>query len=147
MIRVQHEDFDHGAEYNALRQSAKSDGAIVTFTGLVRDFNSDSSVSSLEIEHYSGMTEKTLSTICNDAQKRWDLGSVSVIHRIGTIHAFEQIVFVGVTSTHRKDAFEAAQFIMDILKTTAPFWKQEVTKQGATWVKSKVSDTAAKKKW
>lgn len=147
MIRVQHEDFDHGQQYQALRENADSDGAIVTFTGLVRDFNSDSSVSSLEIEHYPGMTEKSLMSICADARKRWDLGNIRVIHRVGTIKSFEQIVFVGVTSKHRKNAFEAAQFIMDVLKTSAPFWKQEGTAKGLQWVEAKASDEAAKQKW
>jgi molybdopterin synthase catalytic subunit len=147
MITVQHEDFDHGSEYKALRELANRDGAIVTFTGLVRDFNSQCSVSNVVIEHYPGMTEKYLMQICSDAKKRWNLGQVRIIHRIGTIEAFEQIVFVGVSSKHRQNAFEAAQFIMDILKTTAPFWKQETTANGTQWVKRKDSDEAAAAKW
>jgi len=147
MISVQTEDFDHGLEYNALRESADSDGAIVTFTGLVRDFNIERSVSNIVIEHYPGMTEKSLMSICSDARKRWELGQVRIIHRVGTIEASEQIVFIGVTSKHRKDAFESAQFIMDVLKTKAPFWKQEGTAKGMEWVKSAASDRIAINKW
>lgn len=138
MISVQTEDFDHGLEYRVLRENADSDGAIVTFTGLVRDFNIGRSVSNIVIEHYPGMTEKSLMSICSDARKRWELGQVRIIHRVGTIEASEQIVFVGVTSKHRKDAFESAQFIMDVLKMKAPLWKQEGTAKGMEWVESEV---------
>lgn len=147
MISIQEEDFDHGAEYQALRDNADSDGAIVTFTGLVRDFNNSGSVSSIFIEHYAGMTEKSLMSICSQARARWKLGQIRVIHRVGLIQSSEQIVFVGVSSTHRKSAFEATEFIMDYLKTQAPFWKQEGTSKGLQWVDSKVSDEQAVNRW
>ncbi|MFT5282545.1 MAG: molybdopterin synthase catalytic subunit [Kangiellaceae bacterium] len=147
MISVQSEDFDHSAQYKLLREKADSDGAIVTFTGLVRDFNDDGSVSGMQIEHYPGMTQKSLNDICLQAKKRWDLGQVRVIHRVGVVAASEQIVFVGVSSKHRKNAFEACQFIMDYLKTSAPFWKQEGTANGMKWVKAKESDKKAAARW
>ncbi|WP_395344483.1 molybdopterin synthase catalytic subunit MoaE [Ningiella sp. W23] len=147
MISVQEEDFDHCNEYQALRDNADSDGAVVTFTGLVRDFNLESSVSSIVIEHYPGMTEKSLLTICSEAKKRWQLGHIRLIHRVGLIASSEQIVFVGVTSKHRKNAFAACEFIMDYLKTSAPLWKQEGTPQGLKWVDSKASDNEAIEKW
>ncbi len=147
MISIQQHDFDHAEEYQSLRDNADSDGAIVTFTGLVRDFNNDDSVSAICIEHYPGMTEKSLIQICSDARKRWDLGQLRIIHRIGFIPADEQIVFVGVTSKHRKAAFEACAFIMDYLKTNAPLWKQECTSSGARWVDSKTSDVDAAQRW
>ena len=147
MICVQENDFDQGYEYQQLRKDADSDGAIVTFTGLVRDFNDDGAVSNIKLEHYPGMTEKALMNICSRARQRWELGQVRVIHRIGLIEASEQIVFVGVSAKHRQNAFEAAQFIMDYLKTQAPFWKQEGTPQGLKWVEPKSSDADAVKKW
>mmetsp|Transcript_14767 Transcript_14767/g.47059 ORF Transcript_14767/g.47059 Transcript_14767/m.47059 type:complete len:162 (+) Transcript_14767:4103-4588(+) len=147
MISVQEEDFDHCNEYKFLKDNADSDGAIVTFTGLVRDFNVDGSVSSVFIEHYPGMTEKSLMDICSQAKKRWTLGQIRIIHRVGLIEASEQIVFVGVTSKHRNNAFEAAQFIMDYLKSDAPLWKQEGTSNGMKWVEAKKSDEQAKARW
>ena len=147
MISVQREDFDHAQQYELLRAGGKSDGAIVTFTGLVRDFNEDGSVSSIFIEHYPAMTEKSLQKICNTAMQRWALGQVRIIHRIGLLAASEQIVFVGVSATHRQNAFEATAFIMDYLKVSAPFWKQEGTSEGMKWVASKTSDTEAMDRW
>ena len=147
MILVQQQDFDHAQQYQALRDNAQSSGAIVTFTGLVRDFNDDGTVSSLVIEHYPGMTEKSLNDISIEARKRWELGEIRIIHRIGLIGASEQIVFVGVTSKHRKNAFDACEFIMDYLKTRAPFWKQEATDDGLKWVEAKSSDQNAAKRW
>ncbi len=147
MIRIQHEDFSHEVEYNKLREKADGDGAIVTFTGLVRDINDVGNVASMFIEHYPGMTEKSLMQICLKARKHWELGQLSIIHRIGHLHAREQIVFIGVTSTHRKNAFEASQFIMDYLKKSATLWKSEVTASGKKWVESKTSDAAAFEKW
>lgn len=147
MISVQTEDFDLGEEYKALRVSAQSDGAIVTFTGLVRDFNVDGSVSSIFIEHYPEMTEKSLRDICYKAKQRWQLGQIRIIHRIGLLVASEQIVFVGVSSTHRHNAFSAAEFIMDYLKVNAPLWKQEGTPEGMKWVVSKASDNNAIDRW
>jgi molybdopterin synthase catalytic subunit len=147
MIKIQTENFDHCVQYKALKDGADGDGAIVTFTGVVRDFNIDSSVSSIYIEHYPGMTEKSLMEICSEARKRWELGQVRIIHRIGMIEASEQIVFVGVTSKHRKNAFEATEFIMDYLKTSAPLWKKEGTAKGLKWVESKSTDELAMTKW
>lgn len=147
MINIQTEDFNHAHEYETLRKNADSDGAIVTFTGLVRDFNNDNSVSSIQIEHYPGMTEKSLMQICTHARRRWKLGQMRIIHRVGVIAATEQIVFVGVSSKHRQDAFDACQFIMDFLKTQAPIWKQEGTQSGMKWINAKQSDQQATKKW
>lgn len=147
MISIQTQDFDHNEEYRLLRENADGDGAIVTFTGMVRDFNADTSVSSIKIEHYPGMTEKLLMNICIEARKRWKLGFIRVIHRIGIIEAGKQIVFIGVTSKHRKNAFDACEFIIDYLKTQAPLWKQEGTPQGMKWVDAKLSDQQAAKKW
>lgn len=147
MISIQSADFDHGTEYQSLKGSCDSDGAIVTFTGLVRDFNQDSSVSSIQLEHYPGMTEKSLMAITTQARRSWELGQIRIIHRIGNIESSEQIVFVGVTAKHRKNAFEACQFIMDYLKNKAPIWKQESTPNGMKWVEPKESDQQATKKW
>ena len=147
MITVQTEDFDHFKEYQQLKSNADGDGAIVTFTGLVRDFNDDGCVSAIHLEHYPGMTEKSLMSICSKAREKWDLGQIRVIHRIGTIGVNEQIVFVGVTSKHRRAAFESTQFIMDYLKTQAPLWKQENSGKGAIWVAAKESDKQATDKW
>ncbi len=147
MITVQHEDFDHGAEYQALRRASHGEGAIVTFTGIVRDMGSAGTVSNITLEHYPGMTEKSLKKLCLDAKARWPLGQVRIIHRVGTLDANEQIVFVGVTSKHRRAAFEAAEYLMDYLKTTAPLWKQESSAQGNTWVEAKQSDQEAVIRW
>jgi molybdopterin synthase catalytic subunit len=147
MISVQTQDFNLGHEYEMLKQEAGGDGAIVTFTGLVRDFNDDGSVSMIRLDHYPGMTEKSLMNICSTARKRWQLGQIRVIHRIGVIEASEQIVFIGVSAKHRKNAFEAAEFIMDYLKTSAPLWKQEGTTSGMKWVESKKSDQDAIARW
>jgi len=147
MISVQKDDFNQGAEYEKLRQDAAGDGAIVTFTGLVRDFNADGSVSMIRLDHYPGMTEKSLMNICVEARKRWELGQIRIIHRIGVIEASAQIVFIGVSAKHRKNAFEAAEFIMDFLKTSAPLWKQEGTAGGMKWVESKKSDQDAIARW
>ena len=147
MISIQEQDFDQGAEYNCLRANADSDGAIVTFIGLVRDFNQDSSVSSIHIEHYPGMAEKSLMNICLQARKRWQLDQIRVIHRVGLIQSSEQIVFVGISSKHREDAFRACEFIMDFLKTDVPFWKQEGTPSGMKWVDTKKTDEQALTRW
>lgn len=147
MISIQREDFNHCDVYQVLKEEADGDGAIVTFTGIVRDFNVTGAVSAILIEHYPGMTEKSLMQICTDARKRWELGKIRVIHRIGTLNAEEQIVFVGVTSKHRKSAFEACEFIIDYLKTSAPLWKQEGTSEGMKWVESKQSDKQAMQRW
>ena len=147
MISIQHEDFDLNHEYLQLRDCNDGDGAIVTFSGLVRDYNADGSVSGLFLEHYPGMTEKSLMDICVQARAKWPLGQIRIIHRIGQLNANEQIVFVGVTSAHRAAAFSAAEFIMDYLKTQAPIWKQEHSAKGPKWVEAKDSDVTAASKW
>ena len=146
-IEVQNEDFDISALYNALRHNNTSNGAIVTFTGLVRDFNQGHNVGELFLEHYPAMTTISLTNIVAQARQRWTLGRISVIHRVGRLTQGDQIVFVGVTSAHRKDAFDGAQFIMDFLKTEAPFWKRETTEQGPRWVEANSNDSKARKKW
>ena len=122
-------------------------GALVSFVGQVRDINDGSSVSSLTLEHYPEMTKKALEKIEVEAKSRWDLIDTCIIHRVGTLHAQEQIVLVLVASAHRGDAFSACEFIMDYLKTSAPFWKKEATSQGERWVEAKLSDDAAKDRW
>ncbi len=146
VIRIQTGDFDVGQEHHQLSQDAPHIGAIVTFTGLVRELTNGESTD-LFLEHYPAMTEKVLKDIVQQAHERWDIINTRVIHRIGHLSLSEQIVFVGVNSAHRKDAFAAAEFIMDFLKTDAPFWKKEITAQGEKWVEAKASDTEAKDKW
>jgi molybdopterin synthase catalytic subunit len=147
MISIQKENFDTGAVIAELRSSVKNCGAIVTFTGLVREFSGSSTIQAMTLAHYPGMTEKALEQIEQKACERWNLGGVRIIHRIGTLQAGENIVLVVAISAHRKDAFEAAQFIMDYLKTEAPFWKKEHTDQGGRWVEEKRSDQAARERW
>ncbi|GAA5133417.1 molybdopterin synthase catalytic subunit MoaE [Thalassotalea piscium] len=147
MISVQQKDFNVGDEYHALIQDARSEGAVVTFVGLVRDVNQGNSVKELTLEHYPGMTEKSLKSIVQQAKQRWDLGKVRVIHRVGQLALSDQIVFVGVTSRHREVAFEACQFIMDYLKNQAPFWKKESTEQGDKWVDFNDKDQQAMLRW
>ncbi|GHF91950.1 molybdopterin synthase catalytic subunit MoaE [Thalassotalea marina] len=147
MISVQTHDFDIASEYNALKSSSASDGAIVTFTGLVRDINQGNQVTGLTLEHYPGMTEKSLANIVQQAKLRWPLGKVHVIHRVGRLLLLDQIVFVGVTSKHREAAFEACQFIMDYLKNNAPFWKKETTLDGEKWVEFNEKDREAASRW
>ncbi|MFB1036189.1 MAG: molybdopterin synthase catalytic subunit MoaE [Sinobacterium sp.] len=146
-IVVQTQDFDFAHEYQKLRDSNHSDGALVTFVGLVRDTNLQQSVSSLYLEHYPAMTEKVLNNIVQTAKAKWQLGSVSVIHRVGQLKVSEQIVFVGVTSQHRQSAYHANEFIMDYLKTDAPFWKKETTSHGDNWIKAKTSDIEKSQDW
>ena len=151
MISVQHEDFNIGVEYENLRISSQSPGAIVTFTGLVRQiYNNESKgdiVQSLYLEHYPGMTEQKLKEIEEQARSNWELLGSKIIHRVGVLSADDQIVFVGVTSSHREDAFLAAQFIMDFLKNEAPFWKKQKTQHGDEWIGRRKSDLAAIAKW
>ncbi|MAL83352.1 molybdopterin synthase catalytic subunit MoaE [Idiomarina abyssalis] len=144
-VRVQQEDFDLATEYQRLAQN-KQCGAVVTFTGLVRD-SAEGGLRGLELEHYPGMTEKALTDIVEEAQKRWDLRGVTVIHRVGYLSLNEQIVMVAVASGHRQAAFSAASFIMDYLKTQAPFWKKEHTEEGEHWVEAKQSDQQAAEQW
>ncbi|MEH6453651.1 MAG: molybdopterin synthase catalytic subunit MoaE [Psychromonas sp.] len=147
MIRVQAEDFNQQVEYDRLCVNA-SVGAIVTFTGLVRDMNQGEEVSSLTLEHYPGMTESCLAEIVEKAKLRWNILEHTVIHRIGELNLQEQIVFVGIASAHRQEAFAACEFIMDYLKTAAPFWKKEVNSSGKSyWVDARESDDHALHKW
>lgn len=138
--------FNVGEEYHWLAQS-DADGAVVTFTGKVRNHNLGSHVTALTLEHYPGMTEKALSEIVEQARARWPLQSVSVYHRVGPMYPGDEIVFVGVTSDHRGMAFEANEFIMDQLKTRAPFWKREATEEGDRWVDARDSDKVAAARW
>ena len=146
MIQIQTEDFDLAAEYAALGKS-HSTGAVVTFIGKVRDFNQGDNVSGLTLEHYPGMTEKSLAKILVEAETRWSIQGVKVIHRVGELALGDQIVFVGVASMHRGDAFQACEFIMDYLKTQAPFWKKEATETGSHWVDARETDTTAADRW
>ncbi|WP_210484256.1 molybdopterin synthase catalytic subunit MoaE [Pantoea ananatis] len=145
-IRVGPAAFDMAQEYQWLAGCPK-DGAVVTFTGKVRNHNLGDDVAALTLEHYPGMTEKALQEIIDDARQRWPLQRVSVIHRIGELFPGDEIVFVGVTSAHRSSAFAAAEFIMDYLKTRAPFWKRETTEQGDRWVDARNSDHEAAQRW
>ena len=146
-IRIQTDDFDLAAEYQLLRQLDVAVGAVVTFTGLVRDLEKNTSINSLTLQHYPGMTESLLQKIVDQAEVRWDLIGVTVIHRVGELLPSDQIVFVGVASQHRADAFEAAQFVMDYLKTKATFWKKIDQNGQQHWVESKGSDQAASERW
>ncbi|ADD76392.1 MULTISPECIES: molybdopterin synthase catalytic subunit MoaE [Pantoea] len=145
-IRVGPAAFDMAQEYQWLA-GCPEDGAVVTFTGKVRNHNLGDDVAALTLEHYPGMTEKALQEIIDDARQRWPLQRVSVIHRIGELFPGDEIVFVGVTSAHRSSAFAAAEFIMDYLKTRAPFWKRETTEQGDRWVDARNSDHEAAQRW
>jgi len=146
-IRVQTQDFDLGAEVAALRAGQAQVGAVVAFVGTVRDMNEGAGVSEMELEHYPGMTEKALEDIVAQAKERWSIIDALVIHRVGPLQPLDQIVLVAVTSPHRGEAFQACEFIMDYLKTQAPFWKKEVTPQGARWVDARVTDDEALAKW
>ncbi|MEQ1599406.1 MAG: molybdenum cofactor biosynthesis protein MoaE [Methylotenera sp.] len=151
-IRIQTEDFDHAQELTSMRSAGqgknkKSVGAIVSFVGLVRDVNDGDTVNTLTLEHYPEMTEKSLQAIELEATVRWDIVDSLIIHRVGALKPQDQIVLVAVTSAHRSDAFKACEFIMDYLKTSAPFWKKEATNQGERWVEAKLSDDAAKARW
>jgi molybdopterin synthase catalytic subunit len=147
-ICVQQNDFDVGQEYSALIAGDATAGAVVFFVGRVRDFNDGQAVTGLSLEHYPGMTEKILEQILEEAKQRWQLVSVRIIHRIGDLQLGDQIVFVGVTSAHREHAFQAAEFLMDFLKTRAPFWKKEINQEGKTvWVEAKNKDDKAAGRW
>jgi molybdopterin synthase catalytic subunit len=145
-VRVQTEDFDVGSELNRLRQISTQIGALVCFVGLVREFN-DQPLKSMYLEHYPGMTEKALASIAIQAKARWDLDASLIIHRVGALKPSEQIVMVAVASQHREDAFSACQFIMDYLKTQAPFWKKEIGLDHERWVEAKQSDDQAQQRW
>jgi molybdopterin synthase catalytic subunit len=145
-VLVQEARFDFGEEAQAFASGRKDLGAIVTFTGVVRDTN-EAALKVMEIEHYPGMTEKALRQIAEEAANRWSLGDVMVIHRYGRLHPGEMIMMVATASRHRKDAFEAAEFLMDYLKSRAPFWKREVTDDGASWVAARDEDEDALQRW
>lgn len=147
MIRVQQEDFDVGAELQALAQANRAIGGIASFIGLVRDLSDGARVSRMTLEHYPGMTEQALQDIEAEARQRWPLDGVTIIHRYGPLDPGDRIVLVAVASAHREAAFEACQFLMDWLKTKAPFWKLEDTGRGARWVEAKDSDDKAAEKW
>ncbi len=147
MIRVQTADFDVGAELAALRADDAGAGAVASFLGLVRDVNDGAGVTGMTLEHYPGMTEKALRGIVDEAKRRWAVRRALVIHRIGPLRPCDQIVLVAVSSAHRGDAFAACEFIMDYLKTRAPFWKREEGSTGAGWVDARDSDDAAARRW
>ena len=144
-ISIQNEEFDVTAEIKQL--SSRSIGAIATFCGMVRDSSKDSSLISLTLEHYRGMSEAALEEIAQKAKKEWPIDSITIVHRVGRLKPEEMIVFVGCTSAHRHAAFDGCQYIMDYLKTDAPFWKAEETKDGTTWVSERENDKAAKRSW
>ena len=147
-VHVQAEDFDLGQELASMRLAGHGNvGAIVSFVGLVRDLNDGDAIQTLTLEHYPEMTQKALEAIELEAKTRWDVISTLIIHRVGTLKPQDQIVLVAVSSAHRGEAFKACEFIMDYLKTSAPFWKKEATNQGERWVEAKVSDDAAKARW
>ncbi|MBF4206922.1 molybdopterin synthase catalytic subunit MoaE [Pseudomonas donghuensis] len=146
-VRVQAEAFDPGVEVNAMHAANVGVGAVVGFVGYVRDFNDGQDVAGMFLEHYPGMTEKALGKIVVEAEQRWPLLKVEVLHRIGGLEPGEPIVFLGVASAHRQAAFDACNFIMDYLKTRAPFWKKEQTGDGPRWVEGKQSDEDAAGRW
>ncbi len=146
-VRVEPAAFDPGAELNALHAAQLGIGAVVGFVGYVRDFNDGQDVRGMFLEHYPGMTEKALQKIVEEAEQRWPLLRVEIVHRVGQLPPGEPIVFVGTASAHRQAAFDACNFIMDYLKTRAPFWKKEDTPDGARWVEGRSSDQAAQQRW
>ncbi len=146
-VVVQKEDFDVGAEISAIRAGDRQVGAVASFVGVVRDINEGDNVATLELEHYPGMTEKSITAIVEEAAERWQLFSARVIHRIGKLEPTDQIVFVAVSSMHRGDSFAACEFIMDYLKTRAPFWKREQTPEGSRWVEQRATDHDAADRW
>ena len=146
-VTIQAADFDIGAELAALHSDDAGVGAIATFTGTVRGSNEGSGVSAMELEHFPGMTERAIDAMIDVAMQRFDIRAARVIHRIGHLKPLDRIVFVAVTSAHRGQAFQACEFLMDYLKTQAPFWKKEHTPQGARWVDARASDDAALRRW
>ena len=146
-VRVQEQDFDVSVELALMRLGNPKIGAIASFVGVVRDINEGDSVATMTLEHYPGMTEKAITEIIDQARGRWEVLDALVIHRIGTLKPTDQIVLVIVASTHRGDAFAACEFIMDFLKTQAPFWKKEITPNGARWVDARVTDSRAAERW
>ncbi|MYN20314.1 molybdenum cofactor biosynthesis protein MoaE [Rugamonas sp. FT107W] len=146
-VRIQTGDFDLSAELAQLRAANPKVGAVVSFVGTVRDLNEGASVAEMELEHYAGMTEQSIQAIIEQAKQRWPIYGALVIHRVGPLKPLDQIVLVAVTSAHRGEAFAACEYIIDYLKTEAPFWKKEQTPDGARWVDARVSDDVALKKW
>ena len=146
-VRIQTEDFDAGAEIAALRAGNPAVGAVASFVGVVRDRNDGDAVATLTLEHYPGMTEKAIEAIVEEARSRWAIIEVTVVHRVGELKPLDQIVLVVVAGGHRGDAFAACEFIMDYLKTRAPFWKKERTPEGARWVDARASDDDAAERW
>ena len=146
-VSIQTADFNLSQEVEQLRAGDKRVGAVCTFTGTVRDRNDGLSVSSMELEHYPGMTEKAIEAMIDEAVVRFDIFGARVVHRIGVLQPLDQVVMVAVTSAHRGTSFQACEFLMDYLKTQAPFWKKEETPEGARWVDARVSDDVALAKW
>ena len=146
-VRIQTEAFDAGAEIDRLRRSSTRIGAIASFVGVVRDLNDDADVHAMRLEHYPGMTERAIGEIVHEAMERWSLIDASVVHRVGRLEPQEAIVLVVTASAHRHQAFHACEFVMDYLKTRAPFWKKESTPQGERWVASRDSDEEAARRW
>jgi molybdopterin synthase catalytic subunit len=146
-VRIQTEDFDLGAEAAAMRKGNPAIGAIASFVGVVRDVNEGDSVSAMTLEHYPGMTEKSIEAIIAQARGRWNVIDALVVHRVGLLQPTDQIVLVVVAGAHRGDAFAACEFIMDYLKTQAPFWKKESTSEGARWVDARATDDVAAERW
>jgi molybdopterin synthase catalytic subunit len=146
-VRVQTEDFDVGAEIATLRRGNPAVGAIASFIGLVRDVNEGDHVSEMTLEHYPGMTERALESIVAQAKSRWDILDVLVVHRVGRLRPLDQIVLVVVAGAHRGEAFAACEFVMDYLKTQAPFWKKEQTPEGPRWVEARAADDQAAERW
>jgi molybdopterin synthase catalytic subunit len=146
-VRVQAQDFDAGAEIAMLRRNRPEVGAVASFIGVCRDANDGDAVARMTLEHYPGMTEKAIEGIVAEAKRRWNVMDVLVIHRVGELKPMDQIVLVAVTGAHRGEAFSACEFVMDYLKTRAPFWKKEETPQGARWVEARSSDDEAAQRW
>jgi molybdopterin synthase catalytic subunit len=146
-VRVQTQDFDAGAEIAALRRANPKVGAVASFIGVVRDVNEGDAVRDMTLEHYPGMTERALEEIVAEAKSRWDIIDVLVVHRVGRLAPTDQIVLVVVTGAHRGEAFAACEFVMDYLKTRAPFWKREQTPDGQRWVEARSEDDAAAERW
>jgi molybdopterin synthase catalytic subunit len=146
-VSVQTQDFDLADEIAALRESDKRVGAVCAFVGTVRDRSEGAQVSSMELEHYPGMTEKAIESMIDQAHRRFDIYGARVVHRVGLLQPADQIVMVAVTSAHRGESFKACEFLMDYLKTQAPFWKKEQTPGGAHWVDARVADDAALQRW
>ena len=146
-VSIQTEDFDLSTEVQRLREQDQRVGAVCSFMGTVRDRNDGQSISTMELEHYPGMTETSIEAMIDEAFQRFDIFGARVIHRVGLLQPLDQIVLVAVTSAHRGESFQACEFLMDYLKTQAPFWKKEQTPEGARWVDARVSDDAALAKW